>query len=224
MPDLTAASDDLIFPDRELDVRDVPKPERHPLIFDRFAALPVGNSFTLVNSHDPKHLRQEFERDQPGTYSWEYHERGPVWRIEVTRLESADLPRVLVNTAALLNDNVTEDAAGAVWKLEVSQRQLDANVIHLAPEAAIQTHTGPDLDVMLHVLDGGGELTTVAGTRLLGSGDLVWLPRRSQRSIHAGLDGLSYLSVHPRRPALSIEAANREPDVAGGAAVRIMDS
>jgi uncharacterized protein (DUF2249 family) len=47
---------------RELDVRQVPKPQRHPLIFDRFAALPPAGSFVLVDSHDPKHLRQKFDR------------------------------------------------------------------------------------------------------------------------------------------------------------------
>lgn len=51
----------------ELDVREVPKAQRHPLIFDRFAALPDQGAFVLVNSHDPKHLRDEFERDHRET-------------------------------------------------------------------------------------------------------------------------------------------------------------
>ena len=56
----------------ELDVRAVSKPQRHPMIFARFDALAVGESFVLVNSHDPKHLHQEFERDHPGIYDWTY--------------------------------------------------------------------------------------------------------------------------------------------------------
>jgi uncharacterized protein (DUF2249 family) len=86
----------------ELDVRQVPKPQRHPLIFDRFAALPPAGSFVLVNSHDPKHLRQEFDRDHPGTYTWDYLETGPaVWRIRITKRTSADLPRVVGKTTAM---------------------------------------------------------------------------------------------------------------------------
>jgi uncharacterized protein (DUF2249 family) len=26
----------------------------------------------LVNNHDPKHLRAEFDADHPGSYGWEY--------------------------------------------------------------------------------------------------------------------------------------------------------
>ena len=37
----------------ELDVRQVPKPQRHPLIFDRFAALPPAGSFVLVDTWGP---------------------------------------------------------------------------------------------------------------------------------------------------------------------------
>jgi uncharacterized protein (DUF2249 family) len=192
----------------ELDVRQVPKPQRHPLIFDRFAALSPAGSFVLVNSHDPKHLRQEFDRDHPGTYSWVYLETGPTaWRIQITKLTGADLPRVLGNTHAMTSGAQPGDTPGAVWKLEISQRHLDANIIYLEPRAKIETHTGPDLDVLMHILDGAGRLTTETDSITLRTGALVWLPRRSQRSITAGPTGLRYLTVHPRRPALSIDTA-----------------
>lgn len=75
--------------EKDLDVREIAKPLRHPLIFDRFDALAVGESFVLVNSHDPKHLRQEFERDHPGAYDWDYLKRAEsdprLWRIRITR-------------------------------------------------------------------------------------------------------------------------------------------
>jgi uncharacterized protein (DUF2249 family) len=77
----------------DLDVRDVPKSQRHSLIFDRFNALPVGESFVLVNTHDPKHLRQEFDRDHPRTYDWDYletgGESGRLWRVRITRRTAA---------------------------------------------------------------------------------------------------------------------------------------
>lgn len=72
----------------ELDVRTIPKPQRHPLIFARFGRLAPGESFVLVNSHEPKHLHDEFERDLPGAYDWSYLETGDnrLWRIRITRL------------------------------------------------------------------------------------------------------------------------------------------
>src|SRR6478752_428231 len=86
---------------QELDVRSVRKPERHPLIFARFAALDVGESFVLVNSHDPKHLREEFERDHPDAFGWEYVKSGPdVWQVRI-RKSSSPLPEALCDAIAL---------------------------------------------------------------------------------------------------------------------------
>ena len=202
---ITVASDS----SSELDVRNVPKPQRHPLIFARFSSLPPLASFVLVNSHDPKHLRQEFERDHPGTYDWGYLESGPIWRIRITRLAASDLPRILYDTGALVTHEGGGDMSGAVWKLEMSQRQLDANVIHLQPNGQIESHTGPDLDGLMHVLAGSGQLVHELDSLRLDPGSLIWLPRRSQRSITAGAGGLTYLTVNPRRPALSIDAPAR---------------
>jgi uncharacterized protein (DUF2249 family) len=52
--------------DNELDARQLRKPGKHPTIFAAYAAPPVGVSFVLVNNHDPKHLRAEFDTDRPG--------------------------------------------------------------------------------------------------------------------------------------------------------------
>lgn len=193
--------------DEELDVRAIPKPQRHPLIFGRFGSLAVGESFVLVNSHDPKHLHQEFERDHPAAYDWTYLHTGDprLWRIQITRLVATDLPRVVGDTATLPTTGRPDaDSGGAVWRLEPATRQLDANVIRLPPDIQIEAHLGPDLDVLLHVLDGSGQIITVADVVRIQAGSVVWLPRRSQRAIIAGPDGLTYLSVHPRRPGLSI--------------------
>ena len=192
----------------ELDVRPVPKPQRHPLIFDRFSRLASGEAFVLVNSHNPRHLREEFERDHPGRYSWEYLETGPTaWRVRIGKSAATELPRVLCNVYAEGAGEATGDGLGALWKLEMGERHLDANLIRLKDGARIDAHLGPDLDVLVFVVFGSGELITRLGIVLLGCGDVVWLPRRSQRSFHAGPDGLSYLTVHPRRPALQVAAA-----------------
>jgi uncharacterized protein (DUF2249 family) len=56
--------------DNELDVRQLRKPDKHPTIFATYAALAVGESFVLVNNHDPKHLHEEFEADHAGSYGY----------------------------------------------------------------------------------------------------------------------------------------------------------
>ena len=189
---------------RELDVRGMRKPDKHPTIFTTFGDLAVGEAFVLVNDHDPKHLRDEFERDFPGGYDWEYlNTQMRDWRIKITKTASTALPRVLLDTTELPAE---ADALGAVWKLTMSPRDLDANVIAVAPGHTIDSHVGPDLDVMLHVLAGSGVLTTETGRIDLIPGQLVWLPRRSQRAFEGGPDGLRYLTVHQKRQSLLLGA------------------
>jgi quercetin dioxygenase-like cupin family protein len=115
-----------------------------------------------------------------------------------------DLPQVLGNTQDLVSGTPEGQDVGAVWKLTSSTRQLDSNVVRIQPDGQIHPHTGPDQDVLLHVLAGSGRITFEDGEADLVVGSLAWLPRRSQRSILAGPEGLSYLSVHTRRPGLSI--------------------
>lgn len=71
---------------RELDVRVIPPREKHPTIFSTFGALQPGESFVLVNDHDPVPLRYQLEAQQAGRYGWEYLEQGPaVWRVRISR-------------------------------------------------------------------------------------------------------------------------------------------
>ena len=99
---------------------------------------------------------------------------------------------------------------GAVWKLQMRQRDLDSNIIRLEPGTGIGAHAGADLDVLLLVLDGTGQITTELGTLELHAGALVWLPRRSRRQFTAGPDGLRYLTVHQRRQSLVLDATARK--------------
>ncbi|MGH3496825.1 MAG: DUF2249 domain-containing protein [Nocardioidaceae bacterium] len=188
-----------------LDVRPLRKPGKHPTIFAAYNALDHGESFVLVNNHDPIHLREEFETEHPGSYDWDYLESGPSeWRIEVRKLTSTPLPRLLCETTRLTTSD--SDASGAVWKLQMRERDLDSNIIRLPPAGTIGPHSGPDLDVLIHILIGTGLLGTELGTISLTAGSLLWLPRRSCRQFTAGPDGLTYLTVHQRRQALTLSA------------------
>jgi len=200
----------------ELDVRGMRKPDKHPTIFAAYAALPVGAAFVLVNDHDPQHLHDEFESDHAGSYRWEYLSREMRdWRIQITKLASTPLPRVLVDTTTITADTTAADVTGAVWKLEARERDLDSNVIALPPGQAIDAHTGPDLDVLIHVLAGSGQLATELDRIDLTPGVLLWMPRCSRRQLTAGGEGLRYLTVHKRRQALLIDTRPVSADTEG---------
>ncbi len=191
---------------QELDVRTLRKPDKHPTIFAAYEALPVDGSFVLINDHDPKHLREEFEVDHAGSYRWEYlNTEVRDWRIQITKLATTPLPRILVNTDRFTSDTAEADVTGAAWKLQVRERDLDSNIIALPPGGTIEAHTGPNLDVLIHILAGSGQLTTELGGIDLEPGALLWLPRHARRQFTAGPDGLRYLTVHQRRQALVLD-------------------
>ncbi len=69
----------------ELDVRRIPQRERHPTVLAAFDKLAVGGSFTLVSDHDPRPLAYQFAAEHPESHRWEDLERGPAWRVRITR-------------------------------------------------------------------------------------------------------------------------------------------
>lgn len=113
-------------------------------------------------------------------------------------------PRILADTSALGASAAAPDERGAVWRLAEPTRHLDANVVAVPPGASIDPHMGPDEDVLWHVVAGDGTLATDDGDVSLTPGAVVWLPRRSRRSVTAGAGGLRYLSVHRRKSGLQI--------------------
>lgn len=69
-----------------LDVRRLTTWKRHYTFFSTFAALKRGETFVLVNDHDPQRLRFNLDNAVEGDFCWEYIERGPEeWRIRVGR-------------------------------------------------------------------------------------------------------------------------------------------
>lgn len=208
-----------------IDVREIPHGRRHPRIFACFARLAPGEAFTLVNNHDPKPLRREFEATHPGAHTWDYLESGPeVWRVRIGKAAAAAGVRPVAVAAPAPIDTEQPTAppvplflcdvqalaarqpapAGALWKLAESGRQLDANLVHLPGGERVETHAEPDLDVLLLVVAGDGALEKTDGTIQLAGGALCFLPHGSTRRLLAGADGLTYLTVHRRRMGMQI--------------------
>lgn len=67
-----------------LDIRTIPHFQRHALIFQTFDNLAANDAIELVNDHDPRPLKGQFEMRNLGQFSWEYLEQGPtVWRVKI---------------------------------------------------------------------------------------------------------------------------------------------
>ncbi|MBK0865388.1 MAG: hypothetical protein IJH84_20240 [Saccharopolyspora sp.] len=114
-----------------------------------------------------------------------------------------ELPRVLADVGELAAD----ESSGVRWKLAEAGRQLDANVVRLAPHQRVDAHAEPDLDVLLLVLGGNGVLEAADGSHPMTGGALLWLPHGSRRAFTAGEAGLTYLTTHRRRPGMWIGSA-----------------
>ncbi len=70
--------------EQTIDVRSIIPRERHPRIFGTFHKLADGESFLLVNDHDPKPLFYQFQAELGQAFSWDYLESGPeVWRVRI---------------------------------------------------------------------------------------------------------------------------------------------
>ncbi len=69
-----------------LDLRVLPGPVRHQLVFKAWEFLPTGESFTIRNDHDPVPLRRQLERIAGGRLKWEYLEKAPdSFQVRITK-------------------------------------------------------------------------------------------------------------------------------------------
>ncbi len=84
---LTARPEPETPDDLSLDVRPMAPAQRHERIFATFEGLQPGHAFVLVNDHDPKPLRYQFEAEYAGRFVWDYLESGPrTWRVRIGRV------------------------------------------------------------------------------------------------------------------------------------------
>lgn len=73
-----------------IDVRAIPRMERHPRIFAMVDALAPGATFVIKSDHDPRPLHYQLEVAFPGQLSWDYLEQGPeVWSVEIGRKDGS---------------------------------------------------------------------------------------------------------------------------------------
>lgn len=71
----------------ELDLRKIMPFERHELIFQKWDALQPSDTLKIINDHDPKPLRYQFEVEYKGHYEWQYDQQGPKdWIVRIKRI------------------------------------------------------------------------------------------------------------------------------------------
>ena len=69
-----------------LDVRPLAPPRKSATVLATFDRLDAGESFILVDDHDPADLRTRIETKWPGQGRWVYLRKGPfVWHVRVAR-------------------------------------------------------------------------------------------------------------------------------------------
>src|SRR5215203_881949 len=64
---------------------------KHPTIFIKFDALKQGESFVIINDHDPKSLYYQLLAERGNIFTWEYLEQGPeIWKVYIKKNSVAE--------------------------------------------------------------------------------------------------------------------------------------
>jgi uncharacterized protein (DUF2249 family) len=84
-------TENIIGPDRVMDVRPIPCSIKHGLIIRTWQNLPVGDHFIILNDHDPVPLYYQFSALWPDTFTWEHLVKGPnEFRVKITKTRALD--------------------------------------------------------------------------------------------------------------------------------------
>lgn len=96
-------------------VPDIQPALKHPTVFKKFDALQSGQSFLLINDHDPIPLFYELKAERGNSFEWKKIENGPdVWKVEIRKTAAATAaPQASVN-------NQTSEKQEGVYVLNVT--------------------------------------------------------------------------------------------------------
>ena len=104
------------------------------MIFSAFDSLLVGESLVLVNDHEPRPLRLEFEELRPGRFSWVPHNiSSDHWEVEIRPVE----PAVLEDGTATV-PSVSGSVFASLRRCALFDDALDATVSQCASQATQQ--------------------------------------------------------------------------------------
>lgn len=106
-------------------------------------------------------------------------------------------PENVIDIAATLRQ---AGADGPIWS--VNSEQLNVNLLRLPTGDGIAAHVNGEVDVVLVVFEGSGELTVDGETYPLRPGRAVVVPRGATRAMRCTAGPLVYLTCHRRRAGL----------------------
>ena len=205
-----------------IDVRSIPKPQRHPLIFEAMDTLEVGQSVIVKNDHNPIPLRGQVEAIYGAQFDWHYLEEGPeLFRLQFTRREPApqgwnrssahtaqnSLPILATSSNAapplaidLLERLANPTHSGPQWAHECED--LDLTLLAWEPGKNIAAHVNSEVDVVFIGVAGQGHVLVNGEVHELRPGMVLLIPKGCERAIESAEEPFSYLSVHRRRRGL----------------------
>jgi uncharacterized protein (DUF2249 family)/quercetin dioxygenase-like cupin family protein len=175
-----------------LDVRPIAKPQRHPLIFGMLEALAVGESFVVLNDHNPIPLRGQVESFFGNQFAWRYLEEGPeIFRLQFRRDRPAPEgfvapdpthpapPRGAGGTVLPVSDAAAAPVAPPKPEpAEANLLDLCRNVTRSGPQWSHESH---DLDVTLLSWESGRAIAPHVNNEV----DVIWL----------GIDGEGIVTI-----------------------------
>jgi CRP-like cAMP-binding protein/uncharacterized protein (DUF2249 family) len=104
------------------------------MIFSAFDSLVVGESLVLVNDHDPRPLRLEFEELRPGRFSWTPHKiSSDHWEVEIRPAEPASLER-----GSAADPSASGSVLASLRRSALFDDAIDATVLQCAGQATQQ--------------------------------------------------------------------------------------
>jgi uncharacterized protein (DUF2249 family) len=175
--------------DQIVDVRGLPPAARHSHIFKIFDKLKPGETLLVVNDHEPVHLVQfmKHERRDFDFSSYKAYQRGPAEWVGVFKRKKEDAQIISSHSAIVFTsfdkEKIVDESAFSPVPVYTSK---DYKVIlaYFKEGQFIPVHS-PNVDLILLVHSGRGEM--IAGEQKfdLKPGDLVIVPRGNKRGIRA---------------------------------------
>lgn len=71
--------------EQEIDVTKIVPQRKHATIFETYDALEAGETFVIINDHDPKPLKYQMAAERgEEKFSWNYLQEGPdSWKVRI---------------------------------------------------------------------------------------------------------------------------------------------
>jgi uncharacterized protein (DUF2249 family)/quercetin dioxygenase-like cupin family protein len=215
-----------------IDVRPIPKPQRHTLIFQSLETLTTGQSVVVLNDHNPIPLRRQVESLYGDQFAWQYLEEGPeVYRLQFTRRAAApegwkrpepepgNMPGLPIPSAApapsapapvwvdLIEACRSTAHSGPQWAHECED--LDMTLLSWKDGRRIDEHINNEVDVVMLGIEGDGVVTVNGDAQEMRPGVALLIPKGCRRAIKGTSERFSYLSVHRRRRGIVLNLNGR---------------